>query len=200
MSRRKIGDWSMPGDNFFWDSCVFSAYLRDETHAYDIDSITQFLQEARSGDITIYTSTMSLVEILPSHMKKAESFEEFVEDYQGAVVLVDPSPVVMTLAGRLRDLPYRKGKSLNRRLSASDAIMLATALHLERDYGTRLTAFHTFDGGGKKDIEGSRAIPLLGYESWCEGFDAAQSALVEPLMQMNRCKPVHPKPRLPHVA
>ena len=72
-------------------------------------------------------------------------------DYEGAVVPQDADPNIMTLSGRLRDLPYKKGDSNNRRLSTPDAIILATAIHLRDVYGVAFTAFHTFDGGGKKD-------------------------------------------------
>jgi len=39
----------MAAENYFWDSCIFSAYLRDEREAYDIPSIEAFLDDARDG-------------------------------------------------------------------------------------------------------------------------------------------------------
>ena len=46
--------------HLFWDSCVFMAYLADQRHAYNVDSINQFPQEAQSGRWHIYTSTIAI--------------------------------------------------------------------------------------------------------------------------------------------
>jgi hypothetical protein len=169
----------------------------DEQAAYDIPSIESFLEDAKQGRLKIYASTISSAEVLPSQMKTAASFEAFMEDFEGAIVPVDPSPIVMTLSGRLRDLPYRKGTSVNRRLSTPDAIILATAVHLVEGYGVKLDCIHTFDGGGKKDLDGNRSIPILGYETWCEGFSPHQQAIADKVIRIPRCKPSHPAPKLP---
>lgn len=168
----------------------------DETHAYDVRSIKQYLSDAQSGKVTIYMSSISAVEILPSKLKKSNSFEDFMDDYQGVIVLSDPGPNVMTLAGRLRDLPYKKGNSEKRRLSTPDAIILATAVHLQEALNVKLDCFHTFDRGKQKSSDGKKAIPIIGYEQWCEGFDVDQRALSEKVTGMNRCEPTHPEPTM----
>jgi predicted nucleic acid-binding protein len=180
----------------FWDSGVFTAYLCDEQEKYDIASIQKYLEEAKSGQVKIYTSTIASAEILPRRMKKAGDFEAFLEDFQGAVIAIDPSPNVMRLSGRLRDLPYKKGKSTGRQLATPDAILLATAIHLCDAYGVKLTAFHTFDGGGSKDANGNRSVPMLGYEHWCEGFSPEQQRIAQKVIDLNRAKPIHPEPGL----
>lgn len=185
--------------NYFWDSCVFSAFLQDEQSAYDIGSIQTFLEDAKAGNAKIYCSTLSSGEVLPSHIKDGGSFEAFMEDYEGAVIPISPEPNVMTMSGRFRDLPYSKGGSTNRRLSTPDAIILATAVHLIEVYEVSINAFHTFDGGGKKDLDGNKSIPILGYDTWCEGFSAEQTLIANKIITMNRCKPIHPAPRLPNV-
>ncbi len=185
--------------NYFWDSCVFSAFLQDEHEAYDLGSIQSFLEDAQAGRAKIYCSTLSSGEVLPSHIKDGGSFEEFMEDYEGAVIPISPEPNVMTMSGRFRDLPYAKGVSTNRRLSTPDAIILATAIHVSEVYEVPIAAFHTFDGGGKKDLDGNRAIPILGYETWCEGFSEPQMLIANKIVAMNRCRPIHPAPRLPNV-
>ncbi len=183
--------------NYFWDSCVFSAFLQDEQNAYDLNSIQSFLEDAKAGEAKIYCSTLSSGEVLPSFIKDGGSFEAFMEDYEGAVIPISPEPNVMTMSGRLRDLPYSKGGSNNRRLSTPDAIILSTAIHLIEVYEVRIDAFHTFDGGGKKDLDGNRSIPILGYETWCEGFSNDQMIIAGKIIGLNRCKPIHPAPRLP---
>lgn len=185
--------------HLFWDSCVFSAFLRDERHAYDIDSIAQYLREAKAGDFVIHTSMMASSEVLPSQIKQSGfgTFEEFLEDYTGAVISLAPDQNVMSFAGRLRDLPYAKGGSRKRRLTSADAVMLASAVHLRDAWGVPITKFHTFDGGGKKDLEGNNTIPMLGYETWCGGFDPVQQALADKVISLDRCKPIHPTPTFP---
>ena len=120
----------MSGDNgYFWDSCCFIAYLKDEQHAYDVPSLQQYLEEAEDGKAVIYTSTLTLAEVRPRFMKRGHgSFNEFLEDFGGAIVLIDPIPDIMTHAGMLRDLPFKKANSTSRQLATPDAIMLATCI------------------------------------------------------------------------
>ncbi|QTI81204.1 PIN domain-containing protein (plasmid) [Roseomonas marmotae] len=183
---------------YFWDSCVLIAYLCDETHAYDIDSIKAHLEDARTGRIKIYVSSIAAAEVLPSRLKVAPSFEDFMDDYLSAIVPFDPSPNVMTLAARLRDLPYMDARGQRRTLSTPDAIMLATAVHLGEAWSVRLAAIHTFDKGGRKDADGSKSVPILGYENCCTGFDPEQMVLAERVIRITRCPPIHPNPKLPY--
>jgi hypothetical protein len=117
-----------PSPDLFWDSCVFIAFLGNEQTAYDVNSIAQYLDETREGKHKIYTSSLVFAQVLPSSLARREvgSFQDFVDDFQGAIIIVDASPIVMQIAGRLRDLPYRKGTSPGRRLATPDAIMLAS--------------------------------------------------------------------------
>lgn len=182
--------------NLFWDSGVFTAFLCDQKDAYDVASIAKYLEEAKAGEVKIFTSTIASAEVLPGQLVRVGTFEEFLQDFHGAVTPIDPTPNVMRLSGSLRDLPYKKGKSANRRLGTPDAIILATAIHLQDDYGIKLDAFHTFDGGGKKDADGHGAIPMLGFETWCEGFNSGQAALAARVIALPRKRPIHPNPGL----
>jgi predicted nucleic acid-binding protein len=183
--------------HLFWDSCVFTAFLRDERAAYDVDSIAQYLIESRDGTHRIYTSSLVFAEVLPSSITKPEigSFLDFVDDFRGAVVIVDASPDVMQLAGWLRDLPYRKGSSRGRRLATPDAIMLASAVYLVDTLGVKIDHFHTFDEGNRRGPDG-RSVPMLSYEDWCEGFTGDQMAIARPVIDLDRRRPIHPSPRL----
>jgi len=180
-------------EHLFWDSCVFTAYLGNQADAYDIPSIDKYLQEAKAGKVMIHASTISSAEVLPSQIVNGGSFEDFLEDFQGAVHLIDANPNVMTRSGRLRDLTYKKGGGF-RRLGTADAIILATALYLQDAEGLTLTAFHTFDKGRKPDEMGKAPVPLLGFETWCDGFSPEQTAVVEPVIALNRTAPIHPDP------
>ena len=104
--------------NLFWDSCVFYAYLDKET-THDAAGIDQYLHEAKNGTHRIYASSLVLAEVVPSAITKPDigTFQDFIEDLQGAVTLVTPSPNVMIQAALLKDLPYKKPPSKGRRLS-----------------------------------------------------------------------------------
>lgn len=182
-------------EHLFWDSCVFTAFLGNQEAAYDIASIEKYLTEAKAGKVMIHASTISSAEVLPSQIAAGGSFEDFLQDFQGAVHTIDPNPNVMARSGRLRDLTYKKGPGV-RKLGTADAIILATALYLEDAEGVKLSAFHTFDKGRKPDETGKAPVPLLGFEEWCEGFSPEQMAVVAPVIALNRTAPLHPEPDL----
>ena len=182
--------------NLFWDSCIFYAYL-DSLTTHDISGIEQFLHEARDGEHQIYASSLVLAELVPSAITKSGigSFQNFIDDLQGAVTIVTPSPDVMHRAALLKDIPYRKSSSKGRRLSTTDAIMLASCVEIVETWELDIDAFHTFDDGKKRGLEG-KMVPLLSYDQWCEGFTPEQLKIAEPVLQLKRCKPDHPKPYL----
>ena len=179
-------------NNYLWDSCVFIAYLKDEVEAYDVASLQQYLEETKQGVTRIYASTISSAEVLPSKIKKAYgTYEEFLSDFEGAVVAIDPNPNIMQLAGQLRDLPYAKGSG-KRVLSTPDSIILATAVYLQEAYHEKLTAVHSFDTGKKK------GVPIVGLEEWTQGFSVAQTSLIKRVIDIPRAAPRHPAPLLPY--
>lgn len=179
--------------HLFWDSCCFIAFLNDEKDAYDVSSIEQYLDDAREGKARIYTSTVALAEVRPSFLRKKSigSFSEFVDDLSGAVIMIDASPNVMTIAGRLRDIPYRKANSDKRQLATPDAIMLASCLYLADTMGVSVDHFHTFDKGKRRGPDG-KGVPLLGYDEWCEGIE---DDLAGRVIGVSRKEPIHPEPR-----
>jgi hypothetical protein len=75
------------------------AFLRNEHTAYDVNSIEQYLTEFRNGRYRIYTSSLVFAEVLPSSIIKTDigSFSDFVNDFRGAVIIIDASPDVMQL-------------------------------------------------------------------------------------------------------
>ena len=182
--------------NLFWDSCVFYAYLDSQATLY-IPDIERYLNEARNGQHRLYASSLVLAEVVPSAITRqgVGTFQDFVDDLQSAVTIVTPSPDVMHRTALLKDLPYKKGTSKGRRLSTTDAIMLASCIEIVETWNLNVDAFHTFDDGKKRGLEG-KMVPLLSYQEWCEGFTDEQLNIVQPVIQLNRCKPEHPAPYL----
>lgn len=183
--------------NLFWDSCVFVAYFSDNRSAYDIDSIEQYIDDARKGSVDIYTCSIALAEIVPSSFKGGNyaTFMQFQKDLRGSVKLIDLNPNVMLLAGRLKDLKYAKSGG-ERKLGTGDAVMLAACIHAIENYKIDIDAFHTFDAGKKRGLDGGKGMPLLGFEEWCSSFTGEDAMLAGKVINLNRCKPVHPSPKL----
>lgn len=178
----------------FWDTCVFGAHLYGDKAQYGatVDHIEQFLREAQDGKWKIVTSSVLFAEIAFSKVKKGApgKLEDLVADLSSACLIIEPNPNIMILAGKLRDIPYRKGKSEKRVLSVPDAIMLATAIY-GQEYFSDFRGFFTFDAGGAK-----RSIPLIGYEDWLEGISGPKRQVADQVVRMNRLRPEHPTPEL----
>jgi hypothetical protein len=115
-------------------------------------------------------------------------------------MFVDPTPNIMHMAAKLKDLPYKKGIAKPRRLSTPDAIILASCAYVRDILGVKIDLFHTFDDGKKRDPVDGKMVPLLSYEQWCEGFSPPQMAVAKPVIELNRRLPIHPSPTLPGVA
>ena len=192
-------------ENLFWDSCVIAALLAEEKDS-DLASIEQFLHDAKAGKAKIYTSTIAAAEILPSKVtgKKYRSFEKFLKDLEGSVVLVAPDPNIMSLASRLRDVPYAKKvndrETAKRGMDVPDAIMLATATVLGLGYKEKIDRFHTYDNGKKRSVNGGKCVPILSFPEWCQLLDTKHTGIVQHVIDLNRCKPIHLNPVLPGVS
>lgn len=190
----------MSGENipqFYWDTCIFIAHLNDDRGAYGstIDDIGQFLDEAKVGKCRIHCSTLTIAEITKHNMKPGEhrSFSSFLADFRGAVIPLAPDPNIMALASELRSLTYTKTGGV-RKLHTPDAIHLASAIALVETYGIgQLDAFHTFDNGKTRGLEGP-GTPLLTFETWCES--CADDPLARKIIDMKRCHPLHPEKKI----
>ncbi len=191
-------------EHIFWDTCVIAALLSEESDA-DLPSIEQFVRDARSGVCKIYASSLVAAEILPSYIKskKYNSYERFVKDLEGSIIPIAPDPNIMSLAARLRDIPYSKKANnkdmATRKLDVPDAIMLATAIILDVGFRIKLDKFHTFDNGGKRSVAGGKGVPLLDFQDWCALLEGPKKRLAQQVIDLNRCKPIHATPGLPGV-
>lgn len=184
---------------YFWDTCVFYAFLGNLEEMYDIQSIQQYIDECRRGEVKIISSTIVLAELRPSIALKSRSMsvDSFFSMMSASVVLMSPDPNIMRLAAQLRDLPYKRDKSTKRQLSTPDAIHLATCVHATEYHNVSIAAFHTFDNGGKRDEEGGKTVPLIDFHKWCDGFEQKHWVYASKVVNLKRCRPTHPSPKLP---
>jgi hypothetical protein len=181
--------------HLFWDACVIVRWLTESPPDF-VDHISQYLREAREGARKIHISTISFTEVRPSHLRKKNfgSVIDLIEDFKSAFIPISPPPDVLTRAGHLKDLTFRKKGMKNnesRVVGTGDAIQLMTCIYAKDDLGIKDIVFHTFDEGKGKNWEG-RCVPLIGFEDWCEGL--ADDPIVRQVIALPRCKPEHPKP------
>ena len=183
--------------NYYWDTCVFTAHLVNERHQHGnvINDIQQLLGDAHAGRCRIYCSTITIAEITSPTLTASNvgTFQDFLRDFRGVVVAVDPSPILMEMASRLRSQEYKKGEAF-RKLGTADAIHLATAIGLSEIYGVDVEAFHTFDRGRRRGEDGGKGLPLIGFETWSDGCLA--DPLVAKVRAMKRGLPLHPSPNM----
>ena len=189
--------------NYFWDSCALIEYLNDNDDGNKKNNLQWFLDDAKSGKCKIHISTLSLAEILPSRIvsEAYRNIDDFLNDFQGHLIPVTPNTNIMRMAAKLRDNQYQKfvnhavGYSPSRKLDAPDAIILASAVYLEKANGISLEAFHTYDNGGQHRADGGRSVPILSIEDW-RRLDLEYDPIVDDVIALTRETPVYPDPRL----
>jgi hypothetical protein len=160
------------------------------------------LTDAGEGKVDIFVSTISLAEIGPSKMGKSGLRPiEVLNSISKAIVLVDPTPDIMSVAGHLRDQTYRligepETTAPKRNLSLGDSIHIATAIALREEFGVQNLVLHTFDEGKSKDSEiGKKTVPIIGFQNWCR--DCGNDEEVMKAIEIKRGKPEHPSCPLP---
>lgn len=186
---------------FLWDACVLYRWLNGSPADY-VDHIGKYLEEAKSGSIDLYLSTITLAEIRPSRMKSPElTPDQVVSRISNSFIMIGTSPDIMSLAGYLKDRPYRHidgppDKAASRPLGTGDAIQLATAVALREEFGVQNLTIHSFDEGKKKDsAEDSKCVPIIGFEKWCR--DCSSDEEIQKVISVPRKKPEHPLCPLP---
>ncbi|GBQ62267.1 hypothetical protein AA103196_0264 [Ameyamaea chiangmaiensis NBRC 103196] len=189
--------------DYFWDSCALIEYLNDDNDTDKKHNLQWFLNDAKNGKCKIHISTISLAEILPSRIVNGiyGNIDNFLSDFQGHLIPVTPNTNIMRMAAKLRDQQYQKfvsqasGYSSPRRLDSPDAIILASAVYLEKANGIKFEAFHTYDNGGKRRPEGGKSVPILSIEEWCRS-DLNYDSIVADVIALTRQQPLHSNPQL----
>lgn len=135
------------------DTCPIIAYLNDEPRdAAQLAGLSRLIQAHRNKAVTLATSVLTWIEILPGDMKPGAQ-----EKLDGLLVRPAYFPVqgitkkIVMLARHLRD----ETKKQQRTLSTPDAIHIATAMTIQA------TEFHTMDGSGSTRMS-RKLIPLSG--------------------------------------
>ncbi len=152
---------------YYFDSCVYLAYLRNETDTYGynrIRSIKEIWDETECGTSVIVTSTITVTEVL-SHKLSVLSEKKFLQALNnGLHQFEDVTPPIALKAREYRDHyekhpvqnPFNLAQNPRKYLSTPDALHLATSWILE------CGQFLTFDGHAPKKNDNSIGLLWLG--------------------------------------
>ena len=143
----------------YWDSCVFLSYVNE--YRERIPTIEALLERSARGEIQLYTSEISRVEVAfaASEQKRRRldsAMEQRIDSLwadSNVVVLVECHGAVGQVA---RDL-MREAITRSWSLKPLDAIHLATAQWLS-SVGVGVSEFQTYDG------RLSRHAPIVGFD------------------------------------
>ena len=129
-------------DKFYWDSCLFIAWLKDEQDRKpgEMDGVRDYIERLNRREIVIFTSTLTFVEVRETKIGAGgfEMFESVMQRKATQRVSVDTK--IAKLAGNLRDYySERHDEYRGLTLSGPDAIHIATAII------NKVSEFHTFD-------------------------------------------------------
>jgi predicted nucleic acid-binding protein len=127
--------------SLFWDTCAYIALISEEERPpEEIKKLFEVEQFIISGRATVFTSVITLVEILDMHFLTEEQRSKF------ALLLNNRDTVFMPIDSRVgvlaRDIRdyYHRQKI---KILVPDSIQLAAAIYYEAD------VLHTYDGCGK---------------------------------------------------
>lgn len=114
------------GRTHYWDTCVFLHWLSDPVKDKNvIDAIEDIVRASERGDATIFTSTITCIEVLRGHLS-VDAAEKFVALFPRAVEWVNVTPTIAQIAHDIRD--YYHSRLPQKKLKTPDCIHLATAI------------------------------------------------------------------------
>ncbi len=142
---------------FYWDTCLFIAWLKDEKRKTpgEMDGVREYIERLKRREIKIITSTLTITETTETKVGAGvlNIFDNLMKRRNLTRVAVDMR--VAQLARDLRDYYSQRPDEFNKKtLSVPDAIHLATAILY------RAQEFNTFDRHNRSGTLG--LLPLNG--------------------------------------
>ncbi len=142
----------MAGKNpiYYWDTCLFLAWLKDEERkAGEMSGVLEVIERAKKRDAQIMTSVITQIEVLSAHIPIGMD-----SLFKGLMRRVNQISVDIKISALAHDIRNHYVKNGTKTVSTPDAIHLATAILYRAD------EFHTFDSEGSSRSLG--LIPLSG--------------------------------------
>lgn len=142
--------------NFYWDSCVFIAWLNNEVETHGpgvIEGIGQMARDVDEGRAVLFTSVMTKTEVYDHKLKSQWARDEFSRFFQRRnVAVVAQDDRIGDRSRAIRDYHQKNGGIT---LDAGDCVHLATAIIWKAD------VFYTVDGNALKP-KANALVPLSG--------------------------------------
>lgn len=184
--------------HFFWDACVFCRYLAGDKSAECYHDIAQHLADVKAGKTIVYYSTISIVEVRPRFLGNAGygSFGDFLKDFEGQFLPVDPTPDILQWCAVVHDIGYpNPNGGKDRVLTTPDAIQLLSAVWAREVANIPDLVFHTFDDGKGRTAESNKepTVSLLEFEKFVDGIPS--NPYTPKICALPRKKPLHPSPQ-----
>jgi predicted nucleic acid-binding protein len=158
---------------YYWDACIYLAWLKNERAAYgdtSINALARIAKDHFDRKVAIVTSTLTLIEVLSSSLTEEQEtrFHHCFRPFDHVLYEVDPPIALKAREFRERCLKDKSGK----KLATPDAIHLATAIICKAD------AFITFDDGGKSKKH--LGLLELNKDSRIDGLQITRPEVVSP--------------------
>lgn len=128
---------------FYWDSCLFLAWLKDEERPTgEMDGVREVIDRFKRREVKIITSVLTTTEVLECKMPVGVG--KLFHGLMKRVTRISMDSKIAEMAHDLRNHYSADPKKFDGKVLATpDAIHLATAILY------RANEFHTFDGGKK---------------------------------------------------
>jgi len=142
---------------YYWDTCIFLAWLKDEQTRKpgEMDAIKDVLEKFKRREIGLMTSTLTITEISVAKVSSGTYtlLDDVMQRPNFSRISVDIR--VAKLARDLRDF-YLTPNSTAKTLTVPDSIHVASAILY------RATEMHTFDGNDSNKYNSLGLLPLSG--------------------------------------
>ncbi len=124
----------------YWDSCLFIDFLNGSPPGEQI--VSPLIAAARSGELTIVTSTLSLAEVAYVARELTDGLDDKVED---AIETMFQDDELLTLVEYDEDIGVESRKLIRRTLGMDRRLKSADAIHLATAATVRADVLFTFD-------------------------------------------------------
>lgn len=128
-----------PKPRYYWDACIFIAWITDEKvpprQPGEMEGLAEIVDEIDRGQSTLVTSAITLTEVLESTLTAEQRHQFELAMKRPTTVVMNVDMRVGQLSSDIRDYYRQRGLSVK----TPDAIHLASAIL------ARVDALHTFD-------------------------------------------------------
>lgn len=133
---------------FYWDACIFLAWLRDEERPTgEMEGVKHFVRRVEKKEIHILTSTITYTEVVNAKLPIGVDGQFFDFMHKSNISVVAANIRITKLARDLRDYYLSKKDQYDgKTLGTPDAIHLATAILY------KAKEFHTFDKSNRRSL------------------------------------------------